>query len=99
MLVYLTVCIAGSAELSCCCRWLQEKVYTPDQLTELMSVSDYVVAATPYTPSTDKLISAAAIAAMKLNGVFVNVGRGKCVDEKALIDGEAYILVSLCSVM
>eukprot|EP00882_Tetradesmus_deserticola_P009275 GHRQ01009786.1.p1 GENE.GHRQ01009786.1~~GHRQ01009786.1.p1 ORF type:complete len:398 (+),score=168.14 GHRQ01009786.1:291-1484(+) len=63
-----------------------EKVYTPDQLTELMSASDYVVAATPYTPSTDKLISAAAIAAMKPNGVFVNVGRGKCVDEEALID-------------
>ncbi|KAF6261211.1 hypothetical protein COO60DRAFT_801988 [Scenedesmus sp. NREL 46B-D3] len=63
-----------------------EKVYTPDQLTELMSVSDYVVAATPYTPATDKLISAAAIAAMKPTGVFINVGRGKCVDEEALID-------------
>lgn len=67
---------------------MQEKVYTPDQLTELMSVSDYVVAATPYTPATDKLISAAAIAAMKPTGVFINVGRGKCVDEEALIDGE-----------
>jgi urease gamma subunit len=66
---------------------LQEKIYTPDQITELMSVSDYVVAATPYTPATDKLVSAAAIAAMKPNGVFINVGRGKCVDEEALIQG------------
>ena len=53
-----------------------------------MKVSDYVVAATPYTPSTDKLISAEAIAAMKPTGVFINVGRGKCVDEEALIAGE-----------
>jgi phosphoglycerate dehydrogenase-like enzyme len=66
---------------------LQEKIYTPDQITELMSVSDYVVAATPYTPATDKLVSAAAIAAMKPNAVFINVGRGKCVDEDALIEG------------
>uniref|UniRef100_A0A383VKK1 D-isomer specific 2-hydroxyacid dehydrogenase NAD-binding domain-containing protein n=1 Tax=Tetradesmus obliquus TaxID=3088 RepID=A0A383VKK1_TETOB len=63
-----------------------EKIYAPDQITELMSVSDYVVASTPYTPATDKLVSAAAIAAMKPNGVFINVGRGKCVDEEALID-------------
>jgi hypothetical protein len=70
---------------------LQDKIYSPDQLTELMSVSDYVVAATPYTPATDKLISAAAIAAMKPNGVFVNVGRGKCVDEEALIEGERQV--------
>lgn len=51
-----------------------------------MAASDYVVAATPWTPDTDKLVSAAAIAAMKPNAVFVNVGRGKCVDEEALIE-------------
>jgi phosphoglycerate dehydrogenase-like enzyme len=72
---------------------LQEKIYSPDQLTDLMAVSDYVVAATPYTPATDKLISAAAIAAMKPNGVFINVGRGKCVDEEALIEGETSMAV------
>lgn len=53
-----------------------------------MAASDYVVVATPYTPQTDKLVNAAAIAAMKPTGVLVNVGRGKCVDEEALIDGE-----------
>jgi hypothetical protein len=73
--------------LLCTSKILQEKIYTPDQITELMSVSDCVVAATPYTPATDKLVSAAAIAAMKPNGVFINVGRGKCVDEEALIKG------------
>ncbi len=67
---------------------MQEKLYSPDQLNELMSVSDYVVMATPYTPATHQLINADAIAAMKSNGVLVNVGRGKCIDEAALIEGE-----------
>lgn len=33
------------------------------------------------------MMNAAAIAAMKQNAVFVNIGRGKCVDEPALIAG------------
>lgn len=57
-------------------------------MNELMSVCDYVVMATPYTPATHQLINTAAIAAMKPNGVLVNVGRGKCIDEAALIEGE-----------
>ncbi|KIY93109.1 hypothetical protein MNEG_14853 [Monoraphidium neglectum] len=61
-------------------------VYRPDQLGDLMAASDYVVVATPWTPETDKIISRAAIAAMKPSGVLVNVGRGKCVDEEALIE-------------
>lgn len=67
---------------------LQDKLYSPAELNELMSVCDYVVMATPYTPATHQLINAAAIAAMKPNGVLVNVGRGKCIDEAALIEGE-----------
>jgi phosphoglycerate dehydrogenase-like enzyme len=36
------------------------------------------------------MLSAEAIAAMKPNSVFINVGRGKCVDEQALIQGNAF---------
>jgi phosphoglycerate dehydrogenase-like enzyme len=64
----------------------QDAVYTPDQICDLMAASDYVVAATPYTPETDKLVSAAAIAAMRPTGVFINLGRGRCVDEDALVE-------------
>eukprot|EP00879_Flechtneria_rotunda_P013106 GHRR01013689.1.p1 GENE.GHRR01013689.1~~GHRR01013689.1.p1 ORF type:complete len:235 (+),score=80.64 GHRR01013689.1:992-1696(+) len=63
-----------------------EKLYSPDQIEQLMAASDYVVLATPYTPATHHIVSAAAIAAMKPTGVIVNVGRGKCIDEAALID-------------
>ncbi|PNW71822.1 hypothetical protein CHLRE_16g689700v5 [Chlamydomonas reinhardtii] len=62
-----------------------ERMYSPDQLQELMAASDYVVMATPHTPATDKMVGAAAIAAMRPHSVFINLGRGKCVDEKALI--------------
>lgn len=52
-----------------------------------MAESDYVVVATPYTPATHEQVNAAAIAAMKPNAVLINVGRGKCVEEPALIKG------------
>lgn len=66
---------------------LQDQVYPPSEITQMMSQCDYVVCCTPYTPETHHLVSAAAIAAMKPNAVFINVGRGKCVDEEALIQG------------
>ena len=63
------------------------QIYTPDQLNELMSESDYVVAALPHTDKTEKLVNAAAINSMKRTGVFVNIGRGQTVDEEALVNG------------
>ena len=59
-------------------------MYTPDELGALMACSDYVVVCTPLTPVTVGLVSAAAIAAMKPDGVLISLGRGKCVDEVAL---------------
>ena len=64
------------------------QVYTPDKLNQLMADSDYVVAALPYTDKTDKFINAEAIGSMRSRGVFVNVGRGKTIDEEALIRGQ-----------
>ena len=62
-------------------------MYGPDKLEQLMSESDYVVNALPVTESTFEVINAQAIAKMKKSAVFVNVGRGKTVDETALIKG------------
>ncbi|EIE24549.1 hypothetical protein COCSUDRAFT_32746 [Coccomyxa subellipsoidea C-169] len=61
------------------------KVYKPDRLNELMADSDYVVMALPYTPSTHHFVNAAAIKCMRPNGVLINVGRGKTLEEAALI--------------
>lgn len=54
----------------------------------LLSQSDYVVISTPHTPDTDRIIDADAIAAMKADSVVINVGRGKCIDEAALVQGQ-----------
>ncbi len=57
-----------------------------DTLAELMAEADFVVVTTPGGAETTKLIDAAAIAAMKPSGIFVNISRGEVVDEAALID-------------
>lgn len=62
-------------------------MYHPDNLHDLMGAADYVVMALPYTPSTHHLVNAAAIAAMRPNGVLINIGRGKTLEEAALVEG------------
>lgn len=57
----------------------------PD-LRRLLGASDYVVLAVPHTPLTERLIDAAALAAMKPGAVLINVARGAVVEEAALID-------------
>lgn len=63
---------------------LVDEVYPPERLADLMAAADYVLVATPLTPDTLGLVSAAAIAAMRPEGVLINLGRGPCVDEAAL---------------
>lgn len=62
------------------------ELYAPDRLLDLARECDYVVAALPHTPATHKLVSGAFFEAMRPNGVFINVGRGKTVDEEAMVD-------------
>ncbi|SMX33802.1 2-hydroxyacid dehydrogenase [Octadecabacter ascidiaceicola] len=57
-----------------------------DDLNAVMAEADFVVVATPGGAETTKLIDAAAIAAMKPTGIFINISRGEVVDEGALID-------------
>lgn len=60
------------------------RVYGPAEYTDMIATCDYIVMATPATPDTHKMFNAVAVAAMRSNAVFVNVGRGTCVDEAAL---------------
>jgi len=46
---------------------------------------DWVIIATPATHETDALIGTAQLTAMKPEAVLVNVARGECVDQDALI--------------
>ena len=55
-------------------------------LLDVMATADFVVVTVPGGAANAKLIDAAALAAMKPGGIFVNIARGEVVDEMALID-------------
>lgn len=59
-------------------------VHAVADLHDLLPLFDVVVLVTPHDESTDKLIDAAALAAMQDGALLVNVGRGKVVDTDAL---------------
>ena len=55
-------------------------------MDDLLAESDVVVVATPLTPDTFHLIDQIALRRMKAEAALVNIGRGACVDEAALIE-------------
>jgi len=61
------------------------QVYTPDRLPELLPQADFVVLTCPLTPDTECIIDSSALAAMKSSAYLINVARGRCVDEPALL--------------
>lgn len=66
-------------------RDVADALYETGGLREALGGADYVAATLPHTPQTDRLLDADTIAAMKPGTYFVNVGRGKVVDEAALV--------------
>jgi len=63
-----------------------DELYATRDLHPALQEADYVVVTLPGTPETYRLLNAEAISAMKPGAYFVNVGRGKVVDEGALIE-------------
>jgi phosphoglycerate dehydrogenase-like enzyme len=61
-----------------------EQVWHPEKLTELLSISDFVVLCLPAAPGTEGLIDADAISTMKSTAYLINIGRGITVDLNAL---------------
>jgi glyoxylate reductase len=55
-------------------------------LDELLPISDYVVMLADYNASTHKLMGAREFGLMKPTASFINTGRGRLVDELALIE-------------
>jgi phosphoglycerate dehydrogenase-like enzyme len=56
-------------------------------LQAVLAEADAVVVTVPHTPETEGMIDRAAFAAMKPGVVFVNIARGRVIDEAALLDG------------
>ena len=53
---------------------------------QVLPQADVVLSLLPALPTTERLVDGAFLARLKPSAVFVNVGRGKTVDEDALVD-------------
>ena len=62
------------------------RIYSPDELADLVGVSDFVVICVPHTAETEGLFDAAMFGAMKNAGILINIGRGKVVELQALTE-------------
>lgn len=62
-----------------------ELFHGPGGLEAVLEESDVVVLCAPETPETRGLLDAAALARMKDGALLINVGRGKLLDEDALV--------------
>jgi len=58
---------------------------TVKDVKAFLPAADFVVNTLPYTPDTHHLMDDAFFAAMKPHSTFINIGRGKSVDEQALL--------------
>ncbi len=65
------------------------EVVGTDDLDRLLAQSDFVAICAQWTPQNTGLIDAGRLAAMKPDGVLVNVARGEIVDEAALAEALA----------
>ncbi len=62
-----------------------DKIYPLSSLDEILKISDVVVLTLPLDKTTENLFNENRFSAMKQGSVFVNIARGKIVDENALI--------------
>lgn len=63
-----------------------EEVFGMDRLGDFLAACDHIVNTLPDTPHTQHVIDADAFASVRRGSYFYNVGRGRTVDEAALID-------------
>lgn len=63
-----------------------DALFSPEKLHDMLCQADALVLSVPHTTETEGLIDEAAFGALKSGAVFVNVARGRVVDEVSLID-------------
>jgi phosphoglycerate dehydrogenase-like enzyme len=56
------------------------KLWEPERLTDLLTISDFVVIAAPHTPQTEKMFRREQFRQMKDSAYLINIGRGIIVD-------------------
>lgn len=61
-------------------------IYGPDGLAQVFKESDYIINLLPHTTETEGIIDRRLFDSMKDSACFINIGRGKTVNETDLID-------------
>lgn len=77
---------AVGARVDAVARSAREGVHGADALPDLLPAADVVIITAPHTAETDRLFDRAMLARMKPGSLLVNVGRGRIVDEAALVE-------------
>jgi D-2-hydroxyacid dehydrogenase (NADP+) len=57
-----------------------------EALVEVAKAADFLIALVPYSEETHHLIDRKVLAALKRDAAFINIARGKVVDEEALVE-------------
>lgn len=63
-----------------------DEVLAPNAFLDILPAADFVVLACPLTPETRGLVGASELAAMPAHARLINMARGGCVDQPALVD-------------
>ncbi len=63
-----------------------DRVYTNDQLDEVLPQTEILVMALPSTAETTGILSRERIALLPKNAIVINVGRGTAIDQEALME-------------
>lgn len=63
-----------------------DRVHPVTEMTEVVADADWVVAVLPNTPESKQVVSRKVLSSFRRGSVFINVGRGKTVDEAALVE-------------
>lgn len=63
-----------------------ERVYSGDQLHEMLGLCDHVAICLPLTDETERMFCGAEFAAMRDSAYIYNIGRGPIIDQDGLID-------------
>ncbi|AZB41822.1 D-2-hydroxyacid dehydrogenase [Bacillus sp. FJAT-42376] len=62
-----------------------DKMYTPDQLNDMLPECDYVVVTLPLTKDTNRMIGKEQFSLMKNSAFLINIGRGDIIVEKDMV--------------
>lgn len=62
------------------------QIFKREALQEAAAACDFLIVLTPYSPQTHHIVDATVFAAMPAHALLINISRGGCVDEAALLD-------------